>query len=109
MNRDAFSAYIPKQQAEDLFRENNGKVMSTIWVPAKKNDTWCYDTGASIHVTNNRDLLSNYRPVVSSVMVGNTKTTILGYGELKVTPTRSLDRTCFPLKHVAYCPGFIST
>jgi hypothetical protein len=38
--------------------------------------------------------------------VGNTETTILGYGELTVKPTESLDRTSFPLKHVAYCPGF---
>ena len=106
MTRDTFSAYIPKQQAEDIFRENNGKAISTIWIPAKKNDTWCYNTGASIYITNNRDLLSNYRPVVSSVMVGNTETTILGYGELTVKPTQSLDRTSFPLKHVVYCPGF---
>jgi hypothetical protein len=39
-------------------------------------------------------------------MVSNTETTILSYGELKVTPTKSLDRTTFPLKHVAYYPGF---
>ena len=103
--REAFSAYIPKQQANDIFRDDS-KAMSTIWVQAKKNDTWCYDTGASIHVTNNRDLLSNYRPIVSSVMVGNTETTILGYGELTVHPTKSLDGSSFPLKHVAYCPGF---
>lgn len=80
--------------------------MSAIQVSTKANDVWCYDTGASIHVTNNRALLSNYRPVVSSVMVGNTETTILGYGELRITPTKSLDGTTFPLKEVAYCPGF---
>ena len=39
-------------------------------------------------------------------MVGNTETTILGYGELKVRPTKSLDGTSFPLKHVVYCLGF---
>jgi hypothetical protein len=39
-------------------------------------------------------------------MVGNTETTILGFGELKVTLTESLDGTTFPLKQVAYCPGF---
>jgi hypothetical protein len=39
-------------------------------------------------------------------MVGNTETTILRYGELTVKPTESLDGTSFPLKHVAYCPGF---
>ena len=39
-------------------------------------------------------------------MVGNTQTTILGYGELRVRPTESLDGTTFPLKRVAYCPGF---
>ena len=104
--RDAFSVYIPREQTNDIFRSNDSKAMSTIWVSAKKNDIWCYDTGASIHVTNNRDLLSNYRPVVSSVMVGNTETTILGYGELTVTPTKSLDGSTFPLKHIAYCPGF---
>ena len=43
---------------------------------------------------------------MSSVMVGNTETTILGYGELRVKPTKSLDGTTFPLKQVAYCPGF---
>ena len=104
--REAFSAYIPKQQANDIFRSNDSKAISTIWVLAKKNDTWCYDTGASIHVTNNRDLLSNYRPVVSSVIVGNTETTILGYGELKVRLTKSLNRTLFPLKYVVYYLGF---
>lgn len=105
-DRDAFTTYIPKQQAETLFRDDDGLAMSTIRIDAKKNDTWCYDTGASIHVTNNRSLLQNYRPVMSSVMVGNTETTILGYGELRVTPTKSLDGTTFPLKQVAYCPGF---
>jgi hypothetical protein len=39
-------------------------------------------------------------------MVGNTETTILGFGELKVTLTESLDGTTFPLKQVAYCPRF---
>jgi hypothetical protein len=39
-------------------------------------------------------------------MVGNTETTILGYGDLKVMPTKSLDGTAFPLKQVAYCPSF---
>jgi hypothetical protein len=39
-------------------------------------------------------------------MVGNTETTILSYGELKVTLTKSLDGTTFPLKHVVYCLGF---
>ena len=43
---------------------------------------------------------------MSSVMVGNTETTILGYGELRIIPTKSLDGTTFPLKQVAYCPGF---
>jgi hypothetical protein len=39
-------------------------------------------------------------------MVSNTETTILSYGELKVTLTKSLNRTTFPLKHVAYYLGF---
>jgi hypothetical protein len=39
-------------------------------------------------------------------MVGNTETTILGYGDLKVILNKSLDGTAFPLKQVAYCPGF---
>ncbi len=39
-------------------------------------------------------------------MVSNTETTILGYGELIVKPTQSLNRTSFPLKHIAYYPGF---
>jgi hypothetical protein len=43
---------------------------------------------------------------VSSVIVGNTETTILGYGDLKVMPTKSLDGTAFPLKQVTYYPRF---
>jgi hypothetical protein len=39
-------------------------------------------------------------------MVGNTETTILGYGDLKVKLTYSLDGSTFPLKNVAYCPRF---
>jgi hypothetical protein len=39
-------------------------------------------------------------------MVGNTETTILGYGELKVILTKSFNRTTFPLKYVVYCLGF---
>jgi hypothetical protein len=29
-NREAFSAYIPKQQANDIFRSDNSKVISII-------------------------------------------------------------------------------
>jgi hypothetical protein len=29
-NREAFSAYIPKQQADDIFRSDNSKAISTI-------------------------------------------------------------------------------
>jgi hypothetical protein len=39
-------------------------------------------------------------------MVGNTETTILSYGELKVILTKSLNRTTFSLKYVAYYLGF---
>jgi hypothetical protein len=39
-------------------------------------------------------------------MVGNTKTTILSYGDLTVKLTESLDGTSFPLKHIAYYPRF---
>jgi hypothetical protein len=43
---------------------------------------------------------------VSLVIVRNTKTTIQGFGDLKVALTKSLNGTTFPLKQVAYCPGF---
>ena len=76
--------------------------------PAKSlaNDVWCYDTGATLHICNNRTLLSNYRPAVSSVLIGNTETTILGFGTVNLMPTDSLDGTTFPLLKVAYTPGF---
>jgi hypothetical protein len=40
------------------------------------------------------------------VIVRNTETTILGYGELEIILTKSLNGTTFPLKQVAYCPRF---
>jgi hypothetical protein len=43
---------------------------------------------------------------VSLVIVRNTETTILGYGDLKVILTKSLNGTAFPLKQVTYCPSF---
>jgi hypothetical protein len=43
---------------------------------------------------------------VSLVIVRNTETTIQGFGDLKVALTKSLNRTTFPLKQVAYYPRF---
>ena len=43
---------------------------------------------------------------MSLVIVSNTETTILGYGELKITLTKSLDRTSLSLKYIAYYPRF---
>ena len=43
---------------------------------------------------------------MSSVIVRNTETIILSYGELRVTPTKSLNGTTFPLKQVAYYSRF---
>jgi hypothetical protein len=38
-SRNVFAVYIPKEQVKDIFRDDDGKAMSTIWIPAKKNDT----------------------------------------------------------------------
>jgi hypothetical protein len=43
---------------------------------------------------------------VSLVIVRNTETTILGYGELEIILTKSLNGTTFPLKQVTYYPRF---
>jgi hypothetical protein len=43
---------------------------------------------------------------MSLVIVRNTETTILGYRDLKVILTKSLNRTAFPLKQVTYCSRF---
>ena len=43
---------------------------------------------------------------MSLVIVRNTETTILGYGELKLILTKSLNGTSFPLKYITYYLGF---
>ncbi|KAJ5561987.1 hypothetical protein N7535_003550 [Penicillium sp. DV-2018c] len=73
---------------------------------ARKNDVWCYSTGAAVHVCNNRDLLSDYRPSAASVRIGDTETDVLGFGSAVVRPTESLDGTPLRLINVAYAPGF---
>jgi hypothetical protein len=55
---------------------------------------------------NNRALLSDYRPTVSLVKVGNTETTILGFGLVTIYLSKSLDRLSLPLINIAYILGF---
>jgi hypothetical protein len=43
---------------------------------------------------------------VSLVIVRNTEITILGYRELEIILTKSLNRTTFPLKQVTYYSRF---
>jgi hypothetical protein len=43
---------------------------------------------------------------MSLVIVRNTETTILSYGDLKVILSKSLDGTAFPLNQVIYYPRF---
>ena len=38
-SRNIFVVYILKEQAKDIFWDDNSKAISTIWIPAKKNDT----------------------------------------------------------------------
>ena len=106
-SRNGFAIFIPKTAISELLRPTTDIALNAAQTKAPtRNDVWCYDTGATLHICNNRALLSNYRPAVSSVQVGNTETTILGFGTATIRPTESLDGTSFPLLEVAYAPGF---
>jgi hypothetical protein len=67
---------------------------------------WCYDTGATLHICNNRSLLSNYRLAILLVLVGNTEITILSFSTVNLMLIDSLDSTSFLLLEVAYTLGF---
>ncbi|KAJ5124631.1 uncharacterized protein N7515_008456 [Penicillium bovifimosum] len=95
----AFSTYIPKTVISDITEVALNTMQKKDTAKPPKCDIWCYDTGASVHICNDKSLLSDYRPAAGSVRVGDTQTNILGFGTLKVTPTESFDGIHLALKN----------
>ncbi|CEJ62224.1 hypothetical protein PMG11_10731 [Penicillium brasilianum] len=102
--RAAFGTYVPKQKVSSLLQAN--RAFNSFHTNQPANNVWCFDTGLTLHICNNLDLLTDYQPSPSSVRVGNTETAILGFGRISFRPTDSLDGTKINLKDVAYAPGF---
>ncbi|KAJ5143087.1 uncharacterized protein N7515_001874 [Penicillium bovifimosum] len=102
----AFSTYIPKTVISEITRVALNTMQKKDTAKAAKYDIWYYDTGASVHICNDKSLLSAYRPATGSVRVGDTETNILGFGTLKVMPTESIDGIPLALKKVAFAPRF---
>ncbi|KAJ5562890.1 hypothetical protein N7535_002664 [Penicillium sp. DV-2018c] len=100
----AFSTFIPKSAVSQITDLAFNAVKQTS--QPSFDDVWRFDTGATVHICNDKSFLSSYQPAVSSVKVGNTEATILGFGTLSVKPTDSIDGTSFSLKNVAFAPGF---
>lgn len=69
-------------------------------------DSVILDSGASLHVFNNRERFSNFRvaPSGDCVLTGDGKLPILGYGEVKIETTNPVGKKgTLKLPDVAYC------
>ena len=70
---------------------------------------WVVDTGAQMHVCNNRELFVTFEDVQSSVKVGDTETTVDGVGTVViygVSPSNAAVR--MELYNTRYSPNFYS-
>ena len=76
-----------------------------IQTSTQENNTWYFDTGATHHLTNNKDWLSNYTPLATSVKVrfGNNGTKeALGKGEISFKIAKDKQ---FKIGNVYFVPG----
>jgi hypothetical protein len=70
---------------------------------------WIYDTGASVHICNDRSRFVSFKPRETVVGVGDTSTRCEGVGNVILYPTKPLDKASkgtILLKKVRYSPGF---
>ena len=66
-----------------------------------------YDLGAELYITNNINYLHNYEEVEpTTIDIGDNSSTILGYGEARLTLKYGKRKRLLILRKVAYCPGF---
>lgn len=66
-----------------------------------------YDSGAELHITNNINYLHDYEEVEpTTIDTGDNSSTILGYGEARLTLEYGKRKRLLILRKVAYCPGF---
>ena len=66
-----------------------------------------YDSGVELYITNNINYLYNYKEVKpTTINTGDNSSTILKYGEARITLKYSKRKKLFILKKVAYCLNF---
>ena len=66
-----------------------------------------YDLGVELYIINNINYLYNYEEVEPiTINIGDNSSTILRYGEARITLKYSKRKKFFILKKVTYCPGF---
>ena len=66
-----------------------------------------YNLGAKLYIINNINYLYNYKEVKPTIInTGDNSSTILKYGEVKITLKYSKRKRLLILKKVTYCPDF---
>lgn len=72
-----------------------------------KDDSFKLDSAATLHITNDKKQLMNFRTTSESVYFGNTMGKLRGFGDLtlQVYTTNQQKRT-IKIRNVAYIPGF---
>ena len=66
-----------------------------------------YNSEAELYIINNINCLYNYKEVKPiTINIGDNSSTILRYGETKITLKYNKRKRLFILKKVAYCLGF---
>lgn len=72
-------------------------------------DRWLIDTGAQVHISNNRSLFIEFQETESSIRVGDTETMVGGIGTVLiygVSPRENETPKQMMLFNVRYSPGF---
>ncbi|KAI1829116.1 hypothetical protein DTO027I6_9863 [Penicillium roqueforti] len=72
------------------------------------HDRWLIDTGAQVHICNNRRLFVEFQKTASSIRVGDTKTIVEGIGTVSIygVSPRNEAPLRMNLFNVRYSPGF---
>jgi hypothetical protein len=73
----------------------------------RENSLFKLDSAATLHITNDKNRLLDFRPASEQVLFGNTADSLQGYGDL-VLPVRAAngERKHIKISNVAYIPGF---
>ena len=74
--------------------------------PYSLHDSFILDSGATVHICNNRQRFEDFVPASDQLYAGESRSDIEGYGTVRINLTRPSGKINIKLAHVAYIPEF---